>query len=183
MANGHWIGCPTLFFACEPTKQELGYPPVIKHGKLGGWEFPCSMEISVFRFIVQKKIINIINQYYSSINNDKWFIFFACGFQIKVLRSSSWTTRFEQDKIITSKKDEEYAWHEASVIFFRLLVPLVSCWWNTKKGDECWLGNAMNMGKYTWTFHERSMSTLLKHNKKFASLWNPGLDRVLVSLT
>ena len=38
-------------------------------------------------------------------------------FQIKVLRSSSWTARFEHDKIITSKKDEEYAWHEASVFF------------------------------------------------------------------
>ena len=69
-----------IIFGCEPTKQELGYPPVIKHGKLGGWEFPFSMEISVFRFIVQKKIIIIINQYYSSINNYKWFIFFACCF-------------------------------------------------------------------------------------------------------
>ena len=184
MANGHWIGCPTLFFGCEPTKQALGYPLVIKHGKLGGWAFPFSMEISVFRFIVQKKKSSssiIINQYYSSINNYKWFIFFACCF------SDQGVEKFQLNSQVWARQDHHLkegrgiCLARSLSVFFWMLVPLVNCWWNTT-GRWMLAGKCNEHGKCTWTFHERSRSTLLKHNKQLASLWIPGLDRVLVSL-
>ena len=148
-------------------------------GRLGIPFFDGNFSFQVYSS--EKKIIIIINQYYSSINNYKWFIFFACCF------SDQGVEKFQLNSQVWARQDHHLkegrgiCLARSLSVFFWMLVPLVNCWWNTT-GRWMLAGKCNEHGKCTWTFHERSRSTLLKHNKQLASLWIPGLDRVLVSL-